>query len=114
MLKAFWTVLSSLVILTGELKCEEDFDFILTNGPSISIPVVFYFWTRKLWNLLWKGEDCSHKNRIIFIESITRVRRLSLSARIVHPFVDEMIVWWPELQQFACGKCRRIDLIKEI
>lgn len=35
--------------------------------------------------------------RAVYCESFTRVHELSLSGRIVAPFVDELFVQWPEL-----------------
>lgn len=37
-------------------------------------------------------------SRTVFIESITRVQQLSLSARLVLPFLDILYVHWPQLQ----------------
>jgi hypothetical protein len=36
--------------------------------------------------------------KTIFIESITRVEQLSLSARLVLPFLDSLYVHWPKLR----------------
>ena len=83
----------------------EEFHLILTNGPSISIPVVLYFWIKRMWN---GSKEC----RIVFVESVTRVTKLSLSGRIVHAFVDVVVVWWPELKHEGCTKCRPVTLVK--
>lgn len=37
-------------------------------------------------------------SQTVFIESITRVKQLSLSARLVLPFLDTVYVHWPQLQ----------------
>lgn len=37
-------------------------------------------------------------SQTVFVESITRVRQLSLSARLVLPFLDTLYVHWPQLQ----------------
>ena len=35
----------------------------------------------------------------IYIESVTRVRSLSLTAKLVYPIIDSLLVQWPELAQ---------------
>lgn len=35
--------------------------------------------------------------RIIYVESFARVSSLSLSARLLKPFVDRFVVQWPDL-----------------
>lgn len=37
--------------------------------------------------------------KTLYLESITRFEELSMSARIVYPFVDRLLVQWPELAQ---------------
>jgi len=36
--------------------------------------------------------------RIVFIESLTRIHRPSLTARLVHPWAHDFFVQWPELK----------------
>ena len=66
-------------------------DLILTNGPGTGVCVVFAAILR-----LFFGADRS-KMRSVYIESWARVKSLSLSGRILKPFVDRFIVQWPEL-----------------
>ena len=35
--------------------------------------------------------------KTLYLESITRNEELSLSARLVYPFVDKLLVQWPDL-----------------
>lgn len=35
--------------------------------------------------------------KIVYVESICRVETLSLSAKLLYPFADSLIVQWPEL-----------------
>ncbi len=101
LLNFFFSFWSLVVQLQGD-----EFQLVLTNGPSISIPVVLYFWIRKKFCV----ENV--QTRIVFAESVTRVRKLSLSARILHAFVDVVVVWWPELQHTGCNKCRLVNLLR--
>lgn len=68
---------------------------ILCNGPGTCVPIcIIAFLMRCLFIL-----DC----RIVFIESICRVRSLSLSGKILEYFADIFVVQWPELRD----KCFR-------
>ena len=65
---------------------------VLVNGPGTCVPIVLA--TRLLsWMRIFKTQ-------IVFVESICRVKTLSLSARILMTFrlLDETIVQWPELE----------------
>lgn len=57
---------------------------ILANGPSVAVPAA----------LLGKMLGA----RIIYVESASRVQRMSTSGRLVYPFADLFIVQWPALQ----------------
>lgn len=67
-------------------------DLILTNGPGTGVCVV----TAAIILLFFKGEGRGQM-RSIFIESWARVKTLSLSGKILKPFVDRFLVQWPEL-----------------
>lgn len=65
-------------------------DVILCNGPGTCIPICLVsFMFRCFWLL-----DC----RIIFVESICRVRSLSLTGKILQYFADIVVVQWPQLR----------------
>lgn len=68
-------------------------DVILCNGPGTCIPVCAVAFLLRCLFLL----DC----RIVFIESVCRVRTLSLSGKILQYFADIFIVQWPQLQDFC-------------
>uniref|UniRef100_A0A1B6DR84 UDP-N-acetylglucosamine transferase subunit ALG14 n=1 Tax=Clastoptera arizonana TaxID=38151 RepID=A0A1B6DR84_9HEMI len=64
-------------------------DIILCNGPGTCIPVCLVaFFMRCLF---------LSNNVILFIESICRVKALSLSGKILHFFADKILVQWPDL-----------------
>lgn len=56
---------------------------ILTTGAGIAVPFVIL------------GKSLGSKTA--FVESFTRVEQLSLSARLVLPFLDILYVHWPQL-----------------
>jgi beta-1,4-N-acetylglucosaminyltransferase len=62
-------------------------DILLVNGPGTCVPIVIHAFISK----------CFMSNRIIYVESFARVKTLSLTGKIVYPFVDRFIVQWPDL-----------------
>lgn len=65
---------------------------IVSLGAEIALPFLFWGW------LLG--------SRTIFIESWCRTGDLSLTARLVRPFVDEFWVQWPQLVEIAGPKAQ--------
>lgn len=63
-------------------------DLLIMNGPSTCIPLVVAVWVAKLIGI-------PHP-KTIYIESWTRVDQLSLTGKIVKPFVDTFITQWKE------------------
>ncbi|KAL5276797.1 ALG14 family protein [Megaselia abdita] len=65
-------------------------DLVLCNGPGTCIPVCFAAlilrWIRRI-----------PKCKIVFIESFCRVKTLSLSGKLLKPFVDMFVVQWEDL-----------------
>ena len=62
-------------------------DILLVNGPGTCLPMVIQGFISKFFV----------SNRIIYIESFARVNTLSLTGKIVYPFVDRFIVQWSDL-----------------
>lgn len=58
-------------------------DVIISTGAGVAVPFIV------IGRLL--------KVRTIYLESIARNRELSLSGRLIYPFVDKLLVQWPEL-----------------
>ncbi len=56
---------------------------LITTGAGVAVP---FAWLARLRGV-----------RIVYVESITRVERLSLSARLIAPIADRLYVQWPEL-----------------
>lgn len=79
---------------------------IVTNGPGTCVPIVYCaFILRCLFSFLHLskfGKDSSSSEiifRTIFIESLCRVKTLSLSGKLVYPIVDSFVVHWPSLME---------------
>ena len=58
---------------------------VLTTGAGVAVP------------FLAIGKVLGAK--AVFVESITRVRTLSLSAKLLRPCLDAIFVHWPQLLQ---------------
>jgi len=66
-------------------------DVLLVNGPGSCVPLC---WAAVFFNILGISQT-----KIIFIESFTRIKHLSLSGKLLYPLVDRFIVQWPQLQE---------------
>ncbi|MEM9537464.1 MAG: UDP-N-acetylglucosamine--LPS N-acetylglucosamine transferase [Cyanobacteria bacterium P01_E01_bin.45] len=58
-------------------------DLVLTTGAGVAVPFI------AIGKLLGA--------KTVFVESITRVKTLSLSAKLVRPCLDALYVHWPQL-----------------
>jgi UDP-N-acetylglucosamine:LPS N-acetylglucosamine transferase len=56
---------------------------IVTTGAAIAVP---FAWLGRVLNI-----------RVVYIESLTRTEKPSLSCRLVAPVTDIVYVQWPEL-----------------
>ncbi len=66
-------------------------DIIITNGPGTCIPLCFSVLLLNFFRIL----SC----KIVYVESVARVKHLSLSGKIMSRFSDMFIVQWPELNK---------------
>ncbi|WWC91521.1 uncharacterized protein L201_006467 [Kwoniella dendrophila CBS 6074] len=63
-------------------------DVLLINGPGTCVVLVLVSYIRRILGLKY--------TKIIYAESFARVKSLSLSGKLVKPFVDKFLVQWPE------------------
>ena len=83
-------------------------ELVLANGPGTCVPVIYSaFLYRLLQSLLLRfvlllpnntNHHCSCC-KVIFVESLCRVKSLSLSGKLVYPIVDQFVVHWPYLKE---------------
>ena len=87
-------------------------DLILTNGPATAVCAILAARALRLFHHLatiFSGSSESRsmrkehippdlRLRTIFVESWARVTTLSLSGKILLPFVDRLLVQWPALE----------------
>jgi UDP-N-acetylglucosamine:LPS N-acetylglucosamine transferase len=73
------------LLLALRLLLQERPTLVLSTGAGVAVPFLV------LGRLMGA--------RTVFIESVSRVTSLSLSARLVRPFLTVLYVHWPELQR---------------
>jgi len=70
-------------------------DLVLTNGPATATILV---WATLLLRLVdIRGTHVSRKMRTVYVESWARVKKLSLSGRLLCYVADRVLVQWPQL-----------------
>lgn len=71
------------VFLAFKIITKEKPDLILTTGAGVSVPFIYI---AKLFGI-----------KSIYVESLTRVKDLSLTGKLIYPVADHIFVQWPEL-----------------
>ena len=79
--------------LAWKVLLHESPDLVISTGAGVGVPFLV---VAKILG-----------SQTVFIELITRVKQLSLSARLVLPFLDAIYVHWPQLQ----ARYHRAELI---
>jgi len=62
---------------------------VLTTGAGVAVP---FAWIGRL-----------HGAKVVYVESLTRIERPSLSLRLIAPVADRVYVQWPELARAVKG-----------
>jgi beta-1,4-N-acetylglucosaminyltransferase len=70
-------------------------DLILTNGPGTGVIVVLASLILRFCDFSGTGAG---KTRVVYVESLARVRKLSLSGRLLVKVADRFLVQWKELE----------------
>ncbi|CCA66710.1 hypothetical protein PIIN_00390 [Serendipita indica DSM 11827] len=92
-----WTTLISLVSCLQEVsfglvvRGKPFADLLLLNGPGTCVPLFIAVFINRFLGL--------PSPRVVYVESFTRVKKLSLSAHLLRPFVDCFVVQWPGLHR---------------
>ena len=74
-------------------------DLILLNGPGTAAVMVLAVLILRAVN--YRGANEPSCMRIVYIESWARIRSLSLTGRLLLPFVDRFLVQWKGLQRLG-------------
>jgi len=77
--------------IQAALDPESVWDVLILNGPGTCFSICAAIYFNRFLGL--------PSPRVIYIESFARVRSLSLSGRLLRPFVDRFIVQWPGVLQ---------------
>ena len=77
-------------------------DLILTNGPATAAILVVASVFLRFLGL--QGENGGGQMRTVYVESWARVKKLSLSGRLLCWVVDRVLVQWEQLQGAGVGK----------
>jgi beta-1,4-N-acetylglucosaminyltransferase len=73
------------LFLSVKILRNEKPDAIMSTGAGVAVPFII------------AGRCLGIKT--LYLESITRSEELSLSARLIYPFVDKLLVQWPQLAE---------------
>ena len=72
------------LLLALRVLLKERPEAIVTTGAAVAVPFVY---VGRILGIT-----------TVYVESLTRVRELSLSGRLVYPFADHLLVQWPEIR----------------
>ena len=88
-LSVFSTVRSLMSTIKRLYDLPQFPSILLLNGPGTSVPLAYIIFLLKFLGLC--------KTRIIYIESLARVKQLSVSGLLILPIADRFIVQWKQL-----------------
>ncbi|KAG5472654.1 hypothetical protein LSCM4_01975 [Leishmania orientalis] len=89
------------------LVCVEKPDVLLTNGPGVCVPVIAAAFCVALCAPWWYGRPA-----IVYMESFTCVSHLSLTGRLLAPWLaDVFTVHWRALERVVARRRRRGTLV---
>lgn len=91
-----WTAIQCIRNSSAVLQ-EYEPDLILLNGPGTAVCIILTMYLLLIFGLL------PFRPRTVYVESFARVHSLSLSGRILRPFVDRFIVQWEDLAKVYPG-----------
>lgn len=69
---------------------------VITTGAGVAVP---FCWVGKAFGA-----------RVVYVESLTRISSVSLTARLMHPIADRVFVQWPT----AAEKLRKAEFVGSI
>ncbi|ORX51860.1 Alg14-domain-containing protein [Piromyces finnis] len=76
-------------------------ELIICNGPGTCIPVCYSALVLS-WLMPWRKNGFGHL-KIIYVESLARVKSLSLTGKLLLPTASRFILQWPELYTKITG-----------
>lgn len=99
-LRSLVTCLHHVMVLPRKSRGRSPFaDVLLLNGPGTCFMLCIAVYVNKFFGL--------PAPKVIYVESFARVRRLSISGRLLRTWADRFVVQWPELlHDHGRGECR--------
>lgn len=102
-------MLACLIVLLN-VQGDDGFpDVILCNGPATATILVLTSILLRFFNV--RGCETSGKMRTIYVESWARVKKLSLSGRLLSKVVDRFLVQWPQLEKKYGGRLEYLGVL---
>lgn len=86
---SIFNTIKSLILTVPTLLRLPKPAILLVNGPGTAVPLTYILFFMKFLGF------CNTK--IVYIESLARVSKLSLSGKLILPIADRFIVQWEEL-----------------
>ncbi|KAK6204273.1 UDP-N-acetylglucosamine transferase subunit ALG14 [Scheffersomyces amazonensis] len=83
------TIKSFISTFNSLIQLKELPSLVLLNGPGTCVPLAYILFILKFFGLA--------KTKIVYIESLARVNKLSLSGKLLLPISDRFIVQWEKL-----------------
>jgi len=71
--------------LAIKIFLKEKPDLLLSTGAGVAVPFIY---GARLFGI-----------KTVYVESLTRVKDLSLTGKLIYPIVDVLLVQWPELDK---------------
>ena len=90
LITTIWTT-AKASLFCYKLLLTHPVDLLLCNGPGTCVPLCLAAWINNKLGM--------SRTKIIFVESICRVKSLSLSGKILSYFVNDILVQWPEMAE---------------
>lgn len=82
-------------------------DLIISNGPATAVMIILASFISRFFGL----PGTEGKMRTVYVESWARVRRLSLSGKILLRVVDRFLVQWETLAKELGGRAEYIGVL---
>lgn len=103
-------LVACLTALMLSSDASRDFpDVILCNGPATATILIFTSILLRFFDI--KGCNSRGKMRTVYIESWARVKKLSLSGKLLSRIVDRFLVQWPQLEAATGGRGQYIGVL---
>ncbi|KAK5116723.1 hypothetical protein LTR62_007397 [Meristemomyces frigidus] len=113
-MRACWDLLQKHTTKTreghgGQAGEKDAPDLILVNGPATATIMVFTSILLRFFDV--KGVSTRGKMRTVYVESWARVKRLSLSGKLLRRVVDRFLVQWPQVKREVGGRVEYLGVL---